>query len=183
MGVRQLLKRVRTLDKEAHVVFYGLDGSGKSAIIHCMSGEPLATPTPTSAFDVRRATLRGYQFNLWDIGGCFENRTRWESFLEQADVVVWVVDTANRERLPELQTEFDRFLKIIAERFSTLLILSNPIGEAICPPERLSTLFDLSSFPDLKVTILPCNPFDPPSVQQILAWIYRWRMSAENSSE
>jgi ADP-ribosylation factor-like protein 3 len=120
---------------------------------------------------------------LWDIGGSVENRAHWGSFFEQADVVVWVADTANRERLPELQTEVDRFLGIIVERFSELLILSNPIGQAICPPERLSTLFDLKSFPDLNVTILPCNPLDPSSVQRVLAWIYRRSMKAANPSE
>jgi signal recognition particle receptor subunit beta len=171
--MRSLMKRVRALNREFQIAFYGLDHCGKSSIVRCMSGEPLVSPSPTAAFEVRRATLRGFQLTLWDIGGSKENRTHWQSFLDQVDFVVWVVDTADPARLSELQTEFDRFGPNIVERFSALLILANPIGQPICPPERLSTLLDVEDSPGFTVTALPCNPLDPSSVQRVLAWICR----------
>jgi hypothetical protein len=168
MGVRELLRRVRELTNETHTVFYGLNGSGKSAIVHCMSGEPLITPSPTASFEVRRISTRGHQFTLWDIGGSEANRPHWVSFLDQADLIVWVADTADETRLTELQREFDRFTCIIADKFSSLLVLTNPIGQPICPPDRLGILLDFDRWPNVTFTVLPCNPRDPSSVQRVL---------------
>jgi hypothetical protein len=168
MGIRELLRRVRALTNEIQAVFYGLDGSGKSAIVRCMSGDPLITPPPTESFEVWRTSTRGHQLTLWDIGGSKPNRPRWASFLDQADLLVWVADTADQARLAELQNEFDRFISLVADKFSALLILTNPIGQPICPPDRLGTLLDFDRWPNLAITVLPCNPRDPSSVQRVL---------------
>ena len=52
----------------------------------------------------------GFKINLWDVGGQREIRPYWRNYFEGADALVWVIDSADAERLEEVATELSRLL-------------------------------------------------------------------------
>jgi ADP-ribosylation factor-like protein 2 len=170
MGLRDLLKRVRTHRREMQVVFFGLDGSGKTSIIQAMRGEAPGDASRTPDFDVHKIAAIDFRLELWDIGGNPEHRDRWPAFLPRANTVIWVVDSSARERFPEAQAEFQRLLPALGTACS-LLVLANPIDDNPAGATEIVRLLDLASVTHVAWKVLPCNPRDPASVQHVVAWI------------
>ena len=42
---------------------------------------------------------RGFQLNIWDVGGQKSLRSYWRNYFESTDGLIWVVDSADKRRL------------------------------------------------------------------------------------
>ena len=91
--------------KKAKILVYGLPKSGKTSIInklveqvgHGASEEP---PPPTRMFDVNRVQWNDVRLTIFDFSGKAEcRRSLWKSYFDQADALVWVVDSTDRTHL------------------------------------------------------------------------------------
>jgi signal recognition particle receptor subunit beta len=170
MGIHDLLKRVRTRRREVQVVFFGLDGSGKTSIIRAMRGEAPGPVPPTTDFDVHKIAAIDFRLELWDIGGGPDHRDRWTDFLPHASTVVWVIDSSDRVRFPDAHAEFRRLVAAVGDT-SSLLVLANPIGGRSIGDSDIARILDLASVTTVAWKVLPCDPCDPTSVQRVVAWI------------
>ena len=53
---------------------------------------------------IRRGELcRGFQLNIWDVGGQKSLRSYWRNYFESTDGLIWVVDSADRRRIGETE--------------------------------------------------------------------------------
>lgn len=82
-----------------------------------------ATPNERSAIwhklGDRVQGVRSFRLNIWDVGGQKMLRTYWRNYYEQTDAMLWVVDSADAERmqvgqLPAVEGLLLRFLSILA---------------------------------------------------------------------
>lgn len=48
--------------------------------------------------------------NIWDVGGQSTLRPFWRNYFEKTDLLIWVVDVASLERLPEVSKELRQTL-------------------------------------------------------------------------
>ena len=62
----------------------GLDGAGKTTILHKLNtGE--ATPTePTIGFNVETIEYKNVSYNIWDVGGQDKLRELWQYYFQNA---------------------------------------------------------------------------------------------------
>jgi GTPase SAR1 family protein len=51
------------------------------------------------------------QFTAWDLGGHEQVRDLWEEYYAGADAIVFMVDSADKSRLPEAKRELGDLLK------------------------------------------------------------------------
>ncbi|XP_059490440.1 E3 ubiquitin-protein ligase TRIM23-like [Neocloeon triangulifer] len=111
---------------EMRVVTLGLDGAGKTSILFKLKQDEFVAATPTIGFNVESLELRSdLQLTVWDVGGQPKLRPLWKHYYLNTQAVVFVVDCACRDRLPEAQSEL---AKLIAERElkdAALLVLAN----------------------------------------------------------
>lgn len=51
-----------------------------------------------------------FKLNIWDVGGQSTLRPFWRNYFEKTDLLIWVVDVASLERLPEVSKELRQTL-------------------------------------------------------------------------
>lgn len=89
----------------------GLDGSGKSTFLRVLSGKPpLEGHVPTWGFNSVRLPTKDFEVDLLEIGGSQNLRFYWKEFVNEVDVLVFVVDSADRLRLPWARQELHKLL-------------------------------------------------------------------------
>ena len=70
-------------------------------------------------------TAVGKVFNIWDVGGQDKTRPLWRSYTRCTDAIIFVVDSADSDRLEEARLELLKIAKL-TERYSVpILVLAN----------------------------------------------------------
>uniref|UniRef100_A0AC11D9C0 ADP ribosylation factor like GTPase 10 n=1 Tax=Ovis aries TaxID=9940 RepID=A0AC11D9C0_SHEEP len=97
--------------EQREVLVLGLDGSGKSTFLRVLAGKPpLEGHIPTWGFNSVRLPTRDFEVDLLEIGGSQNLRFYWKEFVNEVDVLVFMVDSADRLRLPWARQELHKLL-------------------------------------------------------------------------
>ncbi|XP_030216595.1 ADP-ribosylation factor-like 10 isoform X2 [Gadus morhua] len=131
-----LTEESRAEDKKQQVLVLGLDGAGKSSLLHCLTlggGAPggVARPghrRPTRGFNFMSLRGSAHQLDFLEIGGDQELRCYWLEYLRKTDILVYVVDASDRQRLPLARQELQLLLKM--ERHLPVVVLANKQDQA-----------------------------------------------------
>ncbi|ETE70529.1 ADP-ribosylation factor-like protein 10, partial [Ophiophagus hannah] len=90
---------------EYQVLVLGLDGAGKSTILHYVcSPEAKKRIAPTQGFNSVQLQAGGLQMNLLEVGGSQNLRFYWNQYLSKAHILVFV-DKNDALSVAELQEE------------------------------------------------------------------------------
>lgn len=117
----------------------GLDASGKTTILYRLAFGDHVKTIPTVGFNVETICYHKLALLTWDVGGQKKLRQLWQYYLKNTQALVFVVDSADRERLPEAKEE----LRMLMERpelvGGVLLVLANKqdMPHAL-PPEEIA---------------------------------------------
>ncbi|XP_053416977.1 ADP-ribosylation factor-like protein 2 isoform X3 [Nycticebus coucang] len=125
MGLLTILKKMKQKERELRLLMLGLDNAGKTTILKKFNGEDIDTISPTLGFNIKTLEHRGFKLNIWDVGGQKSLRSYWRNYFESTDGLIWVVDSADRQRMEDCQRELQSLL--VEERLAgaTLLIFAN----------------------------------------------------------
>jgi small GTP-binding protein len=74
---------------------------------------------------VETVEYKNISFTVWDVGGQDKIRPLWKQFYKNAKVLVFVVDSSDRERVDEARDELHRMLQEDELRDAVLLIFAN----------------------------------------------------------
>ena len=55
-------------------------------------------------------SLSRFKLNIWDVGGQKSLRSYWRNYFESTDGLIWVVDSADRQRMQDCQRELQNLL-------------------------------------------------------------------------
>ncbi|XP_034631438.1 ADP-ribosylation factor-like protein 2 isoform X2 [Trachemys scripta elegans] len=102
MGLLTILKKMRQKERELRLLMLGLDNAGKTTILKKFNGEDIDTISPTLGFNIKTLEHRGFKLNIWDVGGQTSLRSYWRNYFESTDGLIWVVDSADQQRLQRL---------------------------------------------------------------------------------
>ncbi|XP_019493032.1 PREDICTED: ADP-ribosylation factor-like protein 10 isoform X2 [Hipposideros armiger] len=98
--------------EQREVLVLGLDGSGKSTFLRVLSGKPpLEGHIPTWGFNSVRLPTKDFEVDVLEIGGSQNLRFYWKEFVNEVDVLVFMVDSADRLRLPWARQELHKLLE------------------------------------------------------------------------
>ncbi|XP_057710892.1 ADP-ribosylation factor-like protein 2 [Corythoichthys intestinalis] len=125
MGLLTILRKMRQKEREMRLLILGLDNAGKTTVVKRLNGEDISTIPPTLGFRIITLEHRDYKLNIWDVGGQKSLRSYWRNYFERTDGLVWVVDSADRQRMEDCRQELHKLL--LEERLlgSTLLVFAN----------------------------------------------------------
>ena len=84
---------------ELRVLMNGLDSAGKTTILYRLKLGEVVVAMPTMGFNVESLALGSVSFTVWDIGGRSKTRSLWRHYMANADALIWVVDSTDRQRL------------------------------------------------------------------------------------
>jgi len=105
----------------------GLDNAGKTTILYRLQddeGEVQQT-IPTVGFNVETLQYKNIKFQVWDLGGQTSIRPYWRCYYPNTDAIIFVVDSADTERLNIARQELHDMLNEEELKDSTLLIFAN----------------------------------------------------------
>jgi len=137
--------------EECRVIVVGLDGAGKTTIVHRLKHGKLddSEIIPTIGFNVECVEYNKMIFSLWDLGGSHDARSFWRFYYEGTQAIIFVVDSSDIERMDEAREDLHRMLIEHELWDAPLLVVANKQDEPRAAAPREITehlqLFSLSS--------------------------------------
>jgi small GTP-binding protein len=109
MGV--IISRLLNFKKEARVLLIGLDAAGKTTMLYKLKLNEVVTTIPTIGFNVETIQpTKNLTLTVWDVGGQTKIRRLWRHYYQGSNAVVYVVDSADRDRFEEARDELAHVL-------------------------------------------------------------------------
>ncbi|XP_060554740.1 uncharacterized protein LOC132715696 [Ruditapes philippinarum] len=127
----------------ARIVMLGLDAAGKTTVLYKIKLNETVTTIPTIGFNVETVTpVKGLQFTVWDIGGQGKIRPLWKRYTENSEGLIYVVDSADRERMSEAREELFGILEGEEMRGVPVCIVANKqdLPNAMSPSKVIEEL-------------------------------------------
>jgi len=125
-GLMSALRNVfSSAESEQRVLMLGLDAAGKTTVLYKMHLNETVTTMPTIGFNVESVKVKSTTLCVWDIGGQEKIRGLWRHYYQNTDALVYVVDSADTERVEEAGEELSRVLGDDLMRDVTVLVFAN----------------------------------------------------------
>ncbi len=112
-------------NKEARILMLGLDAAGKTTVLYKIKLDENVNTIPTIGFNVETVQYKKVNFTMWDVGGQDVIRPLWKHYYANADAVIFVVDSNDRERLGEARDEMHKVMNDPLLSNAILLVLAN----------------------------------------------------------
>lgn len=126
MGLLKMLRRLKSENnRELRILLLGLDNAGKTTILRTLASEEINQITPTQGFNIKSVQSAGFKLNVWDIGGQRRIRPYWRNYFENTDVLIYVIDSTDRNRLDETAMELTELLNDEKLSGVPLLVFAN----------------------------------------------------------
>ncbi|CAJ0921196.1 unnamed protein product, partial [Mesorhabditis belari] len=155
------------------VVILGLEHAGKSSILYRLTYDLFMEAIPTSGFNhEKRGPGRGCKFAVWDASGSEASQTAWSTYSKAADVILFVVDSADCEKFNKAKDLLNTVLG--AGDFpphAVIMVLANKQDlTSAKKPEELFTLLRLKKL--RKICIRGCSAKDGTGLDDIFTHLF-----------
>ncbi|EGG22557.1 ADP-ribosylation factor-like protein [Cavenderia fasciculata] len=115
--------------KQYRILMIGLDAAGKTTLLYRLKLGEVVTTIPTIGFNVESVEYKNVNFTVWDVGGQNKIRPLWRHYYSGTSAVIFVVDSADRERVEEAKEELMNAINDDELRDSVLLIMANKMDD------------------------------------------------------
>lgn len=158
--------------KEVRILILGLDNAGKTTILYRLQLDEVVETIPTIGFNVETVQYKNIKFQVWDLGGQTSIRPFWRCYYPNTHAIIFVVDSADRDRIDGAKKELHLILEEEEMKNVTLLILANKqdLPEAL-PENEISDALGLSSIRDHQWTIMKTSAVKGIGVREGLDWL------------
>ena len=112
MGLRvsKFFEWVTNRTEKMAVVMVGLDAAGKTTILYKLKLGDVVNTIPTIGFNVETVQYKAVTFTVWDVGGQDKIRPLWRHYYQNANGVIFVVDSNDRDRVEDAKRELYKML-------------------------------------------------------------------------
>eukprot|EP01116_Phalansterium_solitarium_P003193 TRINITY_DN1387_c0_g2_i2.p1 TRINITY_DN1387_c0_g2~~TRINITY_DN1387_c0_g2_i2.p1 ORF type:complete len:235 (+),score=39.78 TRINITY_DN1387_c0_g2_i2:57-761(+) len=111
--------------KDVRILMMGLDAAGKTTTLYKLKLGEVVTTIPTIGFNVETIEYKNVNLTTWDVGGRGKIRPLYRHYMQNTNGVIFVVDSNDRERMPEAMDELRRLIEEPQLRDIPVLIIAN----------------------------------------------------------
>ncbi|KAF5288643.1 hypothetical protein FQA39_LY15338 [Lamprigera yunnana] len=172
MGLLSLLRKLRASpEKDLRLLLLGLDNAGKTTLLKILAAEDISHITPTAGFNIKSVVSDGFKLNVWDIGGQKKIRPYWKNYFENTDVLIYVVDSADKPRLEE--TGLELYELLADEKLDNVPLLVYANKQDLPDSLTASALAEALGLPSIKNRawqIQACTASEGVGVREGMEW-------------
>merc|ERR1719322_987480 len=122
--------------KEARILMLGLDAAGKTTILFKIKLGEVVQSIPTIGFNVETIEFKNCKLNVWDVGGQDKIRPMWKHYFQNAEGLIFVVDSSDRKRIMVAEEDLKE---------TVLLVFANKQDIAVMDVKEIIDKLDLTS--------------------------------------
>ncbi|ESO04652.1 hypothetical protein HELRODRAFT_156955 [Helobdella robusta] len=161
--------------EEMELTLIGLQYSGKTTFVNVISsGKFCEDMIPTVGFNMRKVTKGNVVIKVWDIGGQPRFRSMWERYCRGVNAIVYMVDSADHEKLEPSKNELHNLLDKPQLANIPILVLANKrdLPGALDENEVIDQL-NLSSIQDREVCCYSISCKEQQNIDITLQWLIK----------
>lgn len=125
----------------------GLDGAGKTTILFKLKLGEVVSSIPTIGFNVETVEYKNIKFTVWDVGGQDSIRAMWKHYYQNADALIYVVDSSDRNRFGTAKEVLQKMLQEEELKDAVLLVMAN---KSDCKDLSLDEIVQGLELPNIK---------------------------------
>ncbi|GME84646.1 unnamed protein product [Ambrosiozyma monospora] len=158
--------------REMRMLMLGLDNAGKTTILYKLKLGKTEKTVPTVGFNVETIKYKNLIMNTWDVGGQERIRALWRHYFSGTDALIFVIDSADRERIENAKKELYRVINDKELKGCLLAVLANKqdLDGAFKAKEIIEKL-ELDSISDHKWVVIPTIAINGTGLTEVLSWI------------
>ena len=158
--------------KDVRILMVGLDAAGKTTILYQLKLGEMTQTKPTLGFNVETVSYKNIEFMVWDMGGQDRIRQLWRHYYKNAQALIFVVDSADEERLKEAKEELHKLMQEDELKDSVLLVYANKqdMDEALSV-QQIADGLELTSLEGRVWYIQACSASTGDGVSDGLDWL------------
>lgn len=153
----------------------GLDNAGKTTILRVLAEEDITTITPTQGFNIKTLQTDGVNLSIWDIGGQKTIRPYWRNYFDRTDALIYVIDSADKNRLGESSLELKELLEEAKLASVPVMVFANKqdlVGAATA--DEISEELGLTSVRDRAWHIQACSAKEGEGLKEGMETVMGW---------
>lgn len=173
---------------ERQVAILGVESAGKSSILEWLKAYlardgrhsgPVQRPStldkmnPTVGLNVAKLRIAGERLLVWDLGGAKALRSIWERYVEEAEAIIWVVDSCDEERFNDSRETLKQLVLKPHLATSPLLVYANKQdADTAIDPVKISLALNLISDVEKRSQcVQPCSAESGEGVREGIEWL------------
>lgn len=155
-----LISKFLFFRKESRVLLLGLDAAGKTTTLYKLKLNEYVTSVPTIGFNVETIQYGGMNMVVWDVGGQDRIRILWKHYFENADALIFMIDTTDVDRISQASDELYKIYcdATLRKSLKCILIYLNKVDiEQSLPTKEVLQRLDMNRYRDVKWHAQPCS--------------------------
>lgn len=170
--VSRMWRRMFGDNAHCKIVIVGLSNAGKTTILYKLHLGQVVLTQPTIGSNVEEVKYENITFQVWDLGGQDNLRGGWPTYFEDADAIIFVVDSSDQESM--VLSKMELFNVVLQEdlKHACLLILANKQDVSGCRNSgEITEDLSLHTIRTHEWQIQPCCALTGDGLQEGLGWI------------
>ncbi|MFW9922816.1 MAG: ADP-ribosylation factor family protein, partial [Candidatus Thorarchaeota archaeon] len=168
-----LSKLFKKFDKKINIAMCGLDNAGKTSILNYLKKGEFQDSIATMGVNYENLKFGKLELAIMDLGGQEVFRRFWPTYIERADILIFVLDSNDIERLPLARDIFFQAVSNYCTPNIPILILATKqdLGN-ICSLAYIIQTFQLTTMFERTIHIQKTSATTGLGIYEAFQWIH-----------
>ena len=158
-------------EKPFKIVIVGIGEAGKTATLYWLKLGAQVTTIPTIGFNCEEIQHKGVSFIIYDVGGHERIRPLWTHYYEDTSGIIFVVDSANEQKLEEAGSVFRKLaFEEKLEKLPILILANKQDVSGALPPKKLAEIMEINQIDNHKIKVIKTSATQGKGMDKVMDW-------------